>query len=87
LESSELTQAVGSTNLVQKARDLINHDFLALQHQHLSDKLYIRAENVTGQKPGIMRGQKLSDAIKLCKKCFIQSKELYTQKVTELGTE
>jgi hypothetical protein len=80
---------VGSTNLVQKVRDLINHDFLVLQfkHQHSSDKLYIRAENVTGQKPGIMRGQKLSDAIKLRKKRFIQSKELHTQKVTDLGTE
>jgi len=38
----------GSNNVVEKARDLINHDFLVLQfqHQHSSDKLYIRAEKL-----------------------------------------
>jgi hypothetical protein len=48
LESAEQTQEAmgGSSNLVQIARALINHDFLVLQfqHQHSSDKLYIRAE-------------------------------------------
>jgi hypothetical protein len=38
----------GSSNVVEKARDLINHDFLILQfrHQHSSDKLYIKAHKV-----------------------------------------
>jgi len=48
LESAERTRQAmgGSSNVVEKARDLINHDFLILQfqHQHSSDKLYIRAE-------------------------------------------
>lgn len=50
LESAERTRQAmgGSTNVVEKARDLINHDFLILQfqHQHSSDKLYIRAEKL-----------------------------------------
>jgi hypothetical protein len=50
LESAERTgQAMGgSNNVVEKARDLINHDFLVLQFQHQlsSDKLYIRAEKL-----------------------------------------
>jgi hypothetical protein len=50
LESAERTgQAMGGSSiLVEKARDLINHDFLVLQfqHQHSSDKLYIRADKI-----------------------------------------
>jgi hypothetical protein len=50
LESAERTrQAMGGSNIVvEKARDLINHDFLVLQFQHQlsSDKLYIRAEKL-----------------------------------------
>jgi hypothetical protein len=50
LESAERTRQAmgGSSNVVEKARDLINHDFLILQfqHQHSSDKLYIRAEKL-----------------------------------------
>jgi len=50
LESAERTEQAmgGSNNLVDKARDLINHDFLVLQFedQHSSDKLYIRAEKL-----------------------------------------
>ncbi len=45
LESAERTR---QAHVVEKARDLINHDFLVLQfqHQHSSDKLYIRAEKL-----------------------------------------
>ncbi len=50
LESAERTRQAmgGSSNVVEKARDLINHDFLVLQFQHQlsSDKLYIRAEKL-----------------------------------------
>ncbi len=50
LESAERTRQAmgGSSNEVEKARDLINHDFLILQFQlqHSSDKLYIRAEKL-----------------------------------------
>jgi hypothetical protein len=50
LESAERTRQAmgGSSNEVERARDLINHDFLILQFQlqHSSNKLYIRAEKI-----------------------------------------